>query len=70
MGRKGLVNLADFRLHKILEGTEASFGPEENCQDLSHWIRRYLAERVAGVGSRHTWKAKARGPYPFLPVFR
>lgn len=69
MGRKGLVNLADFRLHKILEGTEASFGPEENCQDLSHWIRRYLAERVAGVGSRHTWKAKARDLTHFYRFF-
>ena len=33
MGGKGLVNLADFRLHKILEGPEAIFGPEENCQE-------------------------------------
>ena len=69
MGERGLVKLADFRLHKILEGPEAALGPEDNRQDLAYWIRRYLAERVAGVGSLHTWKAKARDLSHFYRFF-
>ena len=69
MGGKRLNNLADFRLHKIFEGPEALSGPEDNCQDLAYWIRHYLAERVAGVGSRHTWKAKARDLTHFYRFF-
>lgn len=69
MAEHDLVQLADFRLHKILEGPEKLLCPKENSQDLAYWIRRYLDERVAGVGSVHTWKAKARDLTLFYRFF-
>ncbi|MDA2937715.1 site-specific integrase [Acidobacteria bacterium AH-259-A15] len=69
MGEGSLVKLDDFQLHKILEGQDAPISLEEKRQDLAFWIRRYLAERVAGVGSPHTWRAKARDLTHFYRFF-
>ncbi len=69
MAENELVQLADFRLHKILEGPDKLLCPQENSQDLAYWIRRYLAERARGVGSFHTWKAKARDLTHFYRCF-
>ena len=68
MATNSLIELGDFRLHKILE-PGAVVSVEETQHNLIFWVRRYLDERVAGVGSPHTWKAKARDLAHFYRFF-